>query len=60
MRVTVKYKNGLKECFEDVKCIEEVPNFGYPAVKIKYDGAHCLIEKEYIDKIKIKVGEQDA
>lgn len=57
MRVTVKYKSGHKERFEDVKCIEEVPNFGKPAVTIEYGGVRSLIEKEYIKKIKIKVGE---
>ena len=57
MRVTVKYKSGIKERFEDVKCIEEVPNFGKPAVTIEYGGVRSLIEKECIDKIKIKVGE---
>lgn len=56
MRVTVKYKSGIKECFEDVEYVEESKYFGKPAITIMHDDILSVIDKSDIDKIKIKVG----
>ena len=57
MRVTFKYKSGVKKRFEKVEYVEEVPNCGKPAITILHDHVLTMIDKKDIDKIKIKLGD---